>query len=89
MTELPIGGELLTASGLLAATAAVLLMFVSVGVVYLSAVEWRDRRRRKAAEKAGSGSSRSGSGASRRSASRSSASRSSEPRSPTAFGRRP
>jgi len=31
-------------------TAIVLLLFVSVGVIYLSTVEWRDRRRRKAAE---------------------------------------
>jgi hypothetical protein len=27
--------------------AAALLLFVSGGVIYLSAVEWRDRRRRK------------------------------------------
>ncbi|MFM7676259.1 MAG: hypothetical protein ACKO5F_11920 [Synechococcus sp.] len=33
---------------LLAYTAAVLLVFVSGGVIYLSAVEWRDRRRRYA-----------------------------------------
>ncbi len=33
---------------LLAITAAVLLVFVSGGVIYLSAVEWRDRRRRYA-----------------------------------------
>jgi uncharacterized membrane protein len=31
-------------------TAIGLLLFVSAGVIYLSAVEWRDRRRRKAAE---------------------------------------
>jgi uncharacterized membrane protein len=31
-------------------TAIVLLLFVSAGVVYLSAVAWRDRRRRKATE---------------------------------------
>jgi hypothetical protein len=31
-------------------TAVALLLFVSVGVIYLSAVEWRDSRRRKAAE---------------------------------------
>lgn len=31
-------------------TAIALLVFVSAGVVYLSTVEWRDRRRRKAAE---------------------------------------
>jgi hypothetical protein len=34
----------------LGVTALVLLVFVSVGVVYLSSIEWRDRRRRKAAE---------------------------------------
>ena len=32
---------------LLATVAAALLLFVSGGVIYLSAVEWRDRRRRK------------------------------------------
>ena len=31
----------------LATVAAALLLFVSGGVIYLSAVEWRDRRRRK------------------------------------------
>ncbi|MDA0257251.1 MAG: hypothetical protein O2972_00985 [Cyanobacteria bacterium] len=31
----------------LAVAAAVLLVFVSVSVVYLSAIEWRDRRRRQ------------------------------------------
>ena len=31
-------------------TAIALLIFVSAGVIYLSTVEWRDRRRRKAAE---------------------------------------
>ena len=31
-------------------TAIGLLLFVSAGVIYLSAVEWRDRRRRQAAE---------------------------------------
>lgn len=31
-------------------TAVALLVFLSVGVIYLSTVEWRDRRRRKAAE---------------------------------------
>jgi len=30
----------------LAVVATALLLFVSVGVVYLSTVEWRDRRRR-------------------------------------------
>ncbi|MEB3308454.1 MAG: hypothetical protein VKK98_09950 [Cyanobacteriota bacterium] len=35
---------------LLGATALLLLVFVSLGVIYLSTVEWRDRRRRRAAE---------------------------------------
>jgi hypothetical protein len=35
---------------LLAGLASALLLFVSVGVIYLSTVEWRDRRRRKAQE---------------------------------------
>ena len=30
-----------------AVTAAILLVFVSVSVVYLSVIEWRDRRRQK------------------------------------------
>ncbi|HYP04214.1 MAG TPA: hypothetical protein VER57_06655 [Cyanobium sp.] len=45
LSELP-----LSANTLLAALASGLLLFVSVGVIYLSAVEWRDRRRRKAQE---------------------------------------
>ncbi len=43
------------ASRLLAATAALLLVFVSGGVIYLSAIEWRDRRRRARLEAAGKG----------------------------------
>ena len=31
----------------LAVTAVILLVFVSISVIYLSSVEWRDRRRRK------------------------------------------
>jgi hypothetical protein len=31
----------------LALTAAALLIFVSVAVIYLSTIEWRDRRRRR------------------------------------------
>jgi len=34
-------------SQFLAVSAASLLVFVSVAVIYLSTVEWRDRRRRK------------------------------------------
>jgi hypothetical protein len=40
----------LSSGTLLAAIASVLLLFVSVGVIYLSAMEWRDKRRRKAME---------------------------------------
>jgi hypothetical protein len=47
---------LFTANQLLGGLAAALLLFVSGGVVYLSTVEWRDRRRRARAET----SSRSG-----------------------------
>jgi len=43
--ELPI-----SLSQLLSAIAVLLLMFVSGGVIYLSTIEWRDRRRRKALE---------------------------------------
>lgn len=46
MPEATFGG-----SNLLALTAVVLLLFVSVGVIYLSAIEWRDRRRRYAHER--------------------------------------
>ncbi|QNJ03272.1 putative conserved membrane protein [Synechococcus sp. PROS-U-1] len=35
----------------LALTAGVLLVFVSVAVIYLSTVEWRDRRRRQGPSK--------------------------------------
>jgi len=37
----------LTLNNVLAILAALLLMFVSGGVIYLSTVEWRDRRRRQ------------------------------------------
>lgn len=36
----------LSTNGVLAITAIALLVFVSAGVLYLSTVEWRDRRRR-------------------------------------------
>jgi hypothetical protein len=45
VADLPLGPN-----QLLGGVAIVLLVFVSLGVLYLSAVEWRDRRRRKAAE---------------------------------------
>jgi predicted neutral ceramidase superfamily lipid hydrolase len=41
-----------TLSQALAITAVALLVFVSAGVLYLSTVEWRDRRRRSQAEPA-------------------------------------
>lgn len=47
---------LFTANQLLGGLAAALLLFVSGGVIYLSTVEWRDRRWRARAET----SSRSG-----------------------------
>ncbi|QVV69028.1 hypothetical protein KJJ24_04835 [Synechococcus sp. LA31] len=37
----------LTLNNVLAILAASLLVFVSGGVIYLSTVEWRDRRRRQ------------------------------------------
>jgi hypothetical protein len=40
-----IGSEI-TALGVLAIVTAVLLVVVTGGVVYLTAIEWRDRRRR-------------------------------------------
>jgi hypothetical protein len=39
----------LTLNNLLAIAAAALLVFVSGGVLYLSSIEWRDRRRRQQA----------------------------------------
>ena len=35
----------------LAGVASFLLLFVTLGVSYLSAIEWKDRRRRKAQER--------------------------------------
>jgi hypothetical protein len=40
----------LNGNGVLAMLASGLLVFVSGGVIYLSTVEWRDRRRRRAQE---------------------------------------
>jgi len=42
-----VAGTGLTVYNLLAILAAALLVFVSGGVIYLSTVEWRDRRRRQ------------------------------------------
>jgi len=45
----PWGSEFsFSAYGALAAVAVLLLIFVSGGVLYLSTIEWRDRRRRQA-----------------------------------------
>jgi hypothetical protein len=48
----------ITANQLLGGIAAILLLFVSGGVIYLSVVEWRDRRRRARAEMSSRGSGR-------------------------------
>jgi hypothetical protein len=40
----------LPANSVLAVVAASLLVFVSLGVLYLSSVEWRDRRRRQSSK---------------------------------------
>jgi hypothetical protein len=71
---------------LLAGIASALLVFVSAGVVYLSAVEWRDRRRRRAAETSAAKGSRP---AGKTPSAGKAASGSTPPRSPAAFGRRP
>ena len=44
MTDVVAG---LTLNNVLAITTAFLLVFVSGGVLYLSTIEWRDRRRRQ------------------------------------------
>ncbi|MFM7314478.1 MAG: hypothetical protein ACKO0M_15170 [Cyanobium sp.] len=48
MSDAALAGTGLTLNNLLAIAAAALLVFVSGGVIYLSTVEWRDRRRRQA-----------------------------------------
>ena len=45
MNDVVVGG--LTLNNVLAIAAAALLVFVSGGVIYLSTIEWRDRRRRQ------------------------------------------
>ena len=45
MSDVVVAG--LTLNNVLAILAALLLVFVSGGVIYLSTVEWRDRRRRQ------------------------------------------
>ena len=51
MTDVVAG---LTLNNVLAITTAFLLLFVSGGVLYLSTIEWRDRRRRQKPVAAGS-----------------------------------
>jgi hypothetical protein len=46
LSELPV-----SLNTVLAGIASVLLLFVSGGVLYLTAIDWRDRRRRKAQER--------------------------------------
>jgi hypothetical protein len=43
----------LSANTVLSVVAVSLLVFVSLGVVYLSSVEWRDKRRRQAKQARG------------------------------------
>ncbi|MFZ0408922.1 MAG: hypothetical protein WAM11_12545 [Cyanobium sp.] len=50
MTTASISELSLSGSTVLAALASLLLLFVSVGVIYLSVMEWKDRRRRKTLE---------------------------------------
>jgi hypothetical protein len=57
LTELPVSNaplvsspQLVSSAQLLSGIAVLLLVFVSGGVIYLSTIEWRDRRRRKAAD---------------------------------------
>jgi len=45
VSDVVVGG--LTLNNVLAILAASLLVFVSGGVIYLSTIEWRDRRRRQ------------------------------------------
>jgi hypothetical protein len=42
--------SVLSANSVLTVVAASLLVFVSLGVLYLSSVEWRDRRRRQGSQ---------------------------------------
>jgi uncharacterized membrane protein len=78
LTELPSTELAITSSMVLAWVATGLLVFVSAGVIYLSVVDWRDRRRRRADEAAAPPPRK-----------RSGKSSGSSSRPPTAFGRRP
>jgi hypothetical protein len=50
VTTPSITDPVLSANSVLAVVAASLLVFVSFGVLYLSTVEWRDRRRRQSSQ---------------------------------------
>ena len=47
MNDAVLAGAGLSLNNLLAIAAAALLVFVSGGVIYLSTIEWQDRRRRQ------------------------------------------
>ncbi|MEO1003894.1 MAG: hypothetical protein AAFX65_12400 [Cyanobacteria bacterium J06638_7] len=80
MIELPATGLTVTSYQVLAGIASALLVFVSAGVIYLSAAEWRDRRRRRASESAARPS---------RAGRADRPDTGGPPRAPAAFGRRP
>lgn len=58
LADFPTTDVALSGSQLLSGVAVFLLVFVSGGVIYLSAAEWRDRRRRARADKGVARSSR-------------------------------
>ena len=47
MNDVVLAASGLSLNNILAIAAASLLVFVSGGVIYLSTIEWRDRRRRQ------------------------------------------
>ena len=58
MNDVVLAANGLSLNNILAIAAATLLVFVSGGVIYLSTIEWRDRRRRQQPVSASSGRSR-------------------------------
>ncbi len=58
MNDVVLAATGLSLNNILAIAAATLLVFVSGGVIYLSTIEWRDRRRRQQPVSASSGRSR-------------------------------
>ena len=50
VTTPSVSEAVLNGNGVLAILASALLVFVSGGVIYLSTIEWRDRRRRHTQE---------------------------------------